>query len=65
MKHSCYTAYIVVNHQTVFTITDSSYREAEKDAQAYIKSQNIEDAEIFVEDTSDKFLDEETFIDRD
>lgn len=70
MRNSCYTAYIVHNHQTIDSVTDYTIHCAKIRAEKLLKALNCvknneyAGAEILIEDTSDKFLDEETFIDR-
>lgn len=59
MRKECYTAYVSVNHQVIKSFTDYYYSKAEKRAENWIKEQEIKDADILVEETTDKFMSDE------
>lgn len=59
MAKECYTAYVSVGHKVVKSFTTYYYHKSEEMAKQYIKKNNIKDADILVEETTDKFMDEE------
>ena len=52
----CYTSYIIKNGKTIEKFTERNIFLAEKKAKEYVSKNKIEDAQIWVEDTSDKYL---------
>lgn len=59
MHKVCYTAYISVKHQIIESITTCYYKRSKKLAEIYVKENNIKDASITVEETTDKFMENE------
>ena len=59
MRNECYSAFITKKGQSeiLYEIIDNSPWRAEERAMQLIKAENLEDAEVWVDETTDKYCD--------